>query len=82
MMDICEQIIAELKDRFKLDYLQFEYLPDESPIAFLIYISNPLRKQGKTYCLDKKLLKSVADPTSVVDWLCRRIEKDFRPPKK
>lgn len=82
MMDICKEIIAELKYRFRLDYLQFEYLPDESPIAFFIYVSNPLRKQGKTYCLNKDLLKTMKEPTSVVDWLCRRIEKDFRPPKK
>lgn len=43
MMDFCEEIIAEVQNQFKLDYLRFKDFHDEDTGIHKITATDPLR---------------------------------------
>ena len=56
MMDFCEEIIAEVQNQFKLDYLRFKDFHDEDTGIHKITATDPLRNRRKIYCLDSKVI--------------------------
>lgn len=56
IMDFCEEIIAEVQNQFKLDYLRFKDLHDEDTGIHKIIVTDPLRNRRKIYCLDSKVI--------------------------
>ena len=82
MMDFCEEIIAEVQNQFKIDYLQIKDLFDEDTGIHKITVTDPFRNRRKIYCLDSKVInESLTIPIEAATQLSCRIEKDFRPPK-
>ena len=82
MMDFCEEIIAEVQNQFKLDYLRFKDFHDEDTGIHKITATDPVRNRRKIYCLDSKVInESLTIPIEAATQLSRKIEKDFRPPK-
>lgn len=82
MMDFCEEIIAEVQNQFKIDYLQIKDLFDEDTGIHKITVTDPFRNQRKIYCLDSKVInESLTIPIDFATQLSYQIEKDFRPPK-
>lgn len=82
MMDFCEEIIAEVQNQFKIDYLQIKDLFDEDTGIHKITATDPFRNRRKIYCLDSKVInESLTIPIDFATQLSYQIEKDFRPPK-
>lgn len=82
MMDFSEEIIAEVQNQFKLDYLRFKDFYDEDTGIHKITVTDPLRNRRKIYCLDSKVInESLTIPIDFATQLSYQIEKDFRPPK-
>lgn len=81
-MDFCEEIIAEVQNQFKIDYLRVEDFCDEDMGIHEMTVTDPLRNRCKTYCLDSKVInESLTIPIEAATQLSYQIEKDFRPPK-
>ena len=82
MMDFCEEIIAEVQNQFKIDYLQIKDLFDEDTGIHKITVTDPFRNRRKIYCLGSKVInESLTIPIDFATQLSYQIEKDFRPPK-
>lgn len=82
MMDFCEEIIAEVQNKFKIDYLQIKDFCDEDRGIHKLTVTDPLRNRRKIYYLDSKVInESLTIPIEAATHLSCRIEKDFRPPK-
>nr|DAX59414.1 MAG TPA: hypothetical protein [Caudoviricetes sp.] len=82
MMDFCEEIIAEVQNQFKIDYLRVEDFFDEDMGIHKIAVTDPFRNRRKIYCLDQKVInESWTIPIEAATQLSYQIEKDFRPPK-
>lgn len=82
MMDFCEEIIAEVQNKFKIDHLQIKDFRDEDRGIHKLTVTDPLRNRRKTYWLDSKVInESLTTPIDFATQLSCRIEKDFRPPK-
>lgn len=82
MMDFCEEIIAEVQNQFKIDYLQIKDLFDEDTGIHKITVTDPFRNRRKIYCRDSKVInESLTIPIDFATQLSYQIEKDFRPPK-
>ena len=79
----CEEIIAEVQNQFKIDYLRVEDFFDEDMGIHKIAVTDPFRNRRKIYCLDQKVInESWTIPIEAATQLSYQIEKDFRPPKK
>lgn len=82
MMDFCEEIIAEVQNQFKIDYLQIKDFYNKDTGINEMTVTDPLRNRCKTYYLDSKVInESLTIPIEAATQLSRKIEKDFRPPK-